>query len=116
MNDDMVQKMIDEQYDPTGEDGLKQMVKDFYNRRMLSIVAVFWGSGLAFMAVAVWWAVAFFRAEATRDQIMYAAGFVVLMTWLGLLKVFAWQMIHRNSIKRELKRLELRIAQLSREA
>jgi hypothetical protein len=29
-----------------------------------------------------------------------------------MIKVFAWQMIHRNNIKREIKRLELRIVEL----
>jgi hypothetical protein len=32
---------------------------------------------------------------------------------MAIMKIFAWQMIHRNSIKREIKRLELRIAELS---
>jgi hypothetical protein len=30
------------------------------------------------------------------------------------MKIFAWQMLARNSIKREIKRLELRIAELAR--
>lgn len=29
------------------------------------------------------------------------------------MKVFAWQMLQRNSIKREIKRLELQVAQLA---
>jgi len=30
------------------------------------------------------------------------------------MKIFAWQMLHRNSIKREIKRLELRIAEMTK--
>ncbi len=32
---------------------------------------------------------------------------------VGLMKIFEWQIIHRFSIKRDLKRLELRVAALS---
>ena len=32
---------------------------------------------------------------------------------MTLIKVFAWQMIHRMSIKRDIKKLELRIAELN---
>jgi uncharacterized membrane protein YciS (DUF1049 family) len=44
---------------------------------------------------------------------MYAAFFVCLVLIAYLIKVFAWIMVSRNSIKRELKRLELRIAELA---
>ena len=113
MNDETIQKMSDDVYDDSKEDGLRAMMKDFYNRRMTGIVIMVWAWGIAFMALAVWCAVAFFRAEATRNQIMYAVGFLLFLHWVGLMKVFAWQMIHRNSIKRAIKRLELRIAQLT---
>lgn len=29
------------------------------------------------------------------------------------MKIFAWEMVHRHSIKREIKRLALRVAELS---
>ena len=32
---------------------------------------------------------------------------------VGPMKVFAWQMIHKNSVKREINRMELRIAELA---
>ena len=115
MNDEMIQKMVDEAYDGSKEESLRQMMKDFYNRRTIGIVILTWVFGIAAMGLAIWCAVKFFGAEATRDQIMYATGFMVFMLWLALMKIFAWQMIHRNSIKRELKRLELRIAQLAPE-
>ncbi len=57
-------------------------------------------------------AVKFFAADQTKSQIMYAAIFIVACQFAGRMKVFAWQMIHRNNIKREIKRLELSIATL----
>ena len=42
-----------------------------------------------------------------------AAWDIAQESWIGSMKIFAWEMIHRNSIRREIKRLELRIAELS---
>jgi hypothetical protein len=113
MNDETIQRMIDDVYDESKEGSLRQMMKDFYNRRMTGVIVMTWSFGIVSMALAIWCLVAFFEAETTKDQIMYATGFLMFNMWVGGLKIFAWQMIHRNSLKREIKRLELRIAQLA---
>lgn len=114
MNDEQIRRIMDESenYDQAREESLRSMFKDFYNKRMLSIVILVWTMGIAFGAGAVVTAVLFFRAGATKQQILYAALFVCFIHLLSILKIFAWQMIHKNSIKREVKRLELAIAQL----
>lgn len=116
MSEQEIRKMIDEVYDDSKEEGIRQMMKDFYNRRMRGMVILLWSMFVVIGVPAVLCAVAFFEADEVKDQILYATLFAVLMQSLGLIKVFAWQIIHRNSIKRELKRLELRIAQLSNES
>ncbi len=115
MNDEQIRKIIDgpQDYEDSKEDSLCSMLSDFYSRKMLSTAILVWVWGIAFMAGAVYSAVRFFDADQTKDQIMYAALFICLVQFVGLMKVFAWQMIARNSIKREVKRLELRIAELS---
>ena len=55
----------------------------------------------------------FFRTENIRLQIFYAVMFLMFMQFLGMMKFFAWQMIHRNSLKREIKRLEIRLQDIS---
>lgn len=115
MNDEQIRKIIDgpQDYEDSKEDSLCSMLSDFYSRKMLSTVILVWFWGIVFCAGAGICAHMFFRADQTKDQIMYAAIFVCLVQFVGLMKVFAWQMIARNSIKREVKRLELRIAELS---
>ena len=113
MNDELVKKIINGTYDEPREDTIGSMLKDFYNRRMLSIVVFVWVWGIFVAGVAIFGAVKFFAADQTRSQIMYAAIFICGCQFIGLMKIFAWQMIHRNSIKREIKRLELRIAALA---
>jgi hypothetical protein len=44
---------------------------------------------------------------------MYAALFIVGVHEFDVLRIFAWQMVHRHSMKRDIKRLELRVAELT---
>ena len=65
------------------------------------------------IGLAVFSGIRYFRVEQVKYQIMYAAIFICCIQFIALIKVFAWQLMHRNSIKREIKRLELRIAELN---
>jgi hypothetical protein len=89
------------------------MLRDFYNRKMLSIVIFLWAWALVIVGVAVFSAVKFLDTGETKHQVMYAAIFICCVQFMTLVKTFAWQMIHRNSLKREIKALELRIAALT---
>ena len=68
---------------------------------------------LAFMALAIVCAVKFFAADDVRDLLMWAAGFVVFFTSVALMKIWYWLEMQRNSLTREIKRLELQIARLA---
>jgi hypothetical protein len=113
MNDEQIKKIINGTYDEPREESIWSMASDFYSRKMLSIVIFIWVWAILFMAMTVYGAVQFFRVDQTKGQIMYAAIFICGCQFIGLMKIFAWQMIHRNSIKREIKRLELRVAALA---
>lgn len=113
MNEDQLQKMFEDTYEEGKATTLNSMLKEFYNKKMRSIVILVWSLALLFVLGAVVCAVQFTKAEQVKTMIMYATLFIVCAHWLDLMKIFAWQMIHRNSIKREIKRLELRIAELS---
>jgi Family of unknown function (DUF6768) len=115
MTDEQIRKIIEgpQDYEDIRENTFRSMLGDFYNRKMLFTATFVWVWGVAVVAGAVYCGVRFFDAEQTRAQIMYAAIFVCCIQFLALTKIFAWQMIHRNGILREIKRLELRIAELS---
>ncbi len=108
-------KNIDELlgYDSSKEDTLWSMIGEFYNRKMLGSIIVVWVYAIIFVAMAVFSAMSFFKSEGTKEQLMYAAIFICSIQFICLMKVFAWQMIHRNSIKRQIKCLEIRIAELA---
>ena len=96
------------------EDGLRGMVREFYRRQMLGIIAFVWFWALVFIAGAVYCGVRFFQVDETRLQIAYAAGFICFVHAVGLMKMFVWQVIHRNHIKRAIQRLEARVAECVR--
>jgi len=115
MNDEQVKKIIDgpQEYDDSKENGYRSMVNEFYSRKMLSTLIIVWGHFLIFLALAVVSGVLFFKSDQTKDQIMYAAFFICCIIISYQIKIFAWLKLQENSIKREIKRLELRIAELS---
>jgi uncharacterized membrane protein YbjE (DUF340 family) len=103
-----------QQYDDSKEDSLWSMATDFYNRKMLPIIILVWVYALVFITLTVFSAVKFFGTEQIKYQIMYAAIFICCIQFVSLIKIFAWQMIHRNGIKRQIKKLELRITELKK--
>lgn len=111
--DEQIKRIIEDNYDDSRQEGLTSMIRDFYNRKMLSTVVFVWFFGIVFMAGAIYSGIIFFRTDEVKYQIEYAVIFMICLQWIGSLKIFAWQVIHRNSIKREIKRLELTIAELS---
>lgn len=115
MNSEKIQTIIETtpDYDEARDNTLRAMLSDFYNQKMASIVVLVWGMGLLFMGGGIFSLVLFFRTAEIKWQIFYAVMFLMCMQFLGMMKTFAWQMIHRNSIKREIKRLEIRLQDIS---
>ena len=91
---------------------LCSLLKEFYNRRMLSVIALTWVWVIIIFALGIFSAIKFFHSEQIKDLILYAVLFIVSIQWLALLKIFAWQFMHANSIRRDIKGLELRLTQL----
>lgn len=115
MDQEQIRRIIDspDEYDSSREEGVVAMLKDFYSRRMFGTALLVWAGAIIFCAGAAYSAFRFFDADQTKWQIVYAALFVCFFHGVGLMKVFAWQMVSKLSIRREIKRLELRVAELT---
>lgn len=113
MNNEQIKKIIEDTYDDSKEDTLRSMLSDFYSRKMWSIALLLWAFAIVFFIGAAYSGVQFYKTEQTKLQIMYAAIFVLCVGGIGWMKIFGWQTLNKNSIKREIKRLELRIAELA---
>jgi hypothetical protein len=112
MSNEQIRKIIEDSYDDSKEETLRAMARDFCSRRLLSTAILVWVWAIIFIALAVYSAMQFFKTDQTQGQIMYAALFILGAYGVGLMKIFAWEMLHRHSIRRDLKRLELRVAEL----
>ncbi len=113
MSDESAKRAGNPGSDDSGEDSILWMLSEFYSPRMRAMAALLWVIGLAFLILAVYSAVSFFRTTDTKQAILFATIFICCFNGLGLVKIFAWQIIHRNSIKREVRRLGQRMAELT---
>lgn len=113
MNDNDAMRMKRDVYEDAHEGPLRDMLATFYSRRLSSAALLVWIMALLFLAAAVYCGVKFFDATGTKAQIMYAALFVCFFSGVSTMKIFAWQMVHRYSITRQIRRLELRVNELA---
>jgi|WetSurSiteA1Bulk_404760.scaffolds.fasta_scaffold17811_2 hypothetical protein len=101
MDDEKIGQMSSDGHVDSREDTLRSMLSEFYGRKMTTTAILVWGFGVLFLAAAVYSAGAFFRTAETGHQIMFTTMFISSLFGVGLMKIFAWQMMLRNSIKRE---------------
>jgi len=115
MNDEQIKKIIDgpDEYDDSKADNLLSMVGQLYSKKMFPSMIVHFLYSLPFMAGVVICGIKFFKTDQTQFQIMYAAIFVCCIQVCIFSKVKYWQMLFKNNTSREIKRLELRIAELN---
>jgi hypothetical protein len=106
MKNEEIKSNVDETCNELKEDSIWTMASDFYSRKLLSAVILVWVWAIIFIAGAVYCGVEFYKTDQTKSQIMYAALFVCCFNGICLMKIFAWQMIHRQGIKRAIKKLK----------
>ncbi|MHC4423209.1 MAG: DUF6768 family protein [Planctomycetota bacterium] len=87
--------------------------RDFFKSSQRWAIILVFVHFFFFLALAILSGILFLISETTKYQIMYAAFFICLLLIAYLIKIFAWVWGSRNIISREIKRLELRIAELS---
>ena len=113
MNDEQIKKIIEDTYDDSREDTPLSVARDFYSRKMLSTAILVWVWAIIFFAGAAYSTIQFFKNVETKSQIMYAVTFICCVDGIIFMKIYACEMVNRNSVKREIKRLEIRIAELT---
>ena len=66
-----------------------------------------------FFVVMVYFVVRFFDAQTTRTQIAWSVGFLASNMVVAMLKLWFWMQMDKNTVIREVKRLELQVATLA---
>ncbi len=99
--------------DPDREPPLRtQIAETFRGRfRWLAWLATFYRIVILIPAVIA--AIQFFRVDGTRELIAYATLFLICVVASAIIKLWYWMLLNKNSVIREIKRLELQIAELT---
>ncbi len=101
--------------DPDREPPMRtQIAETFRGRfRWLAWLATFYRIVILILAVIA--AIQFFRVDETRELIAYATLFLICIVASAFIKLWYWMLLIKNSVIREIKRLELQIAKLTQD-
>ncbi len=96
-----------------GDQSMMEMVFDTFRgtQKWLTFLAIF--GSFVFMAGSVFGIIQLFKAQETREHILWALGVVFCFSAISLMKIWFWMQMNRNSILREIKRVELQVARLA---
>jgi hypothetical protein len=99
-----------------GDDpSLPELVADTFRGRLRLFTLISWLATLAFAVLMFYSGYRTFRAEGS-EQVLWQTLTIFFMLGTALTKLWVWLEIHRKSLLRELKRLELRLVERERGA
>lgn len=112
--DDEIRKALDEGFEFEGDDqSLMDMVRDSFRGRLRIWMYLTMAMSAILFGVSVWTLFGFAAAETTKEMIAWALGFYFCTQAVGMLKTYHWMTMYRNSILREVKRVEYQVAKAS---
>ena len=97
-----------------GEPSLTEMVTDTFRGRHRAVMVYNMAVGLVLLFLCIFCIIRMLEAADARSTVLWLGGGVGCFTSLMALKVWSWLEMQRHALVREIKRLELQVAQLSR--
>jgi phosphatidylglycerophosphate synthase len=115
MDKNQMKQIIDQPLDPEHirEGTYFSMFSDFYTRNNRVVIFWVWGNALVFLTLLVVTAILFFLTNNTQYHILYAALFICSVQVIILTKIVYFLAVIRNRTLRDVKRLELCIAEMN---
>ena len=98
------------------EDTLRQMIASAFEARTRVYTLIVGIIVVVATAVAVWVGIRFFQTDEVRGMILYATLFNTCMLVIATVRLFLWQLLLRQGVMREIKRLELGLVELAKNA
>ncbi len=100
-------------YDNLGEQNVFQMLGGMFDGKNKWIIILM--NVVSFIAFGffVYCIVQFFSTDVTNELIKWSIAGILCILMISMLKIFIWMQMDKNSIIRELKRLELQVSTLS---
>ena len=115
MSEDIAKRILVEiERDSAREDTLRQLIASAFEARTRVYTLIVGIVVVAATAAAVWVAIRFFQTDEVRGMILYATLFNTCMLAIATVRLFLWQLLLRQGVMREIKRLELRLVELAK--
>ena len=92
---------------------LHSQLMETFKGKLAWMNIVGWIAGFAVAAVMFYCVWQFVNAAEIRDMLMWGGGAALATAGLVLIKIWFWMEMQKNSVVREIKRLELQVARLS---
>ncbi|PHS64107.1 MAG: hypothetical protein COB12_08190 [Flavobacterium sp.] len=100
-------------YDNLDEQNVFEMLGGLFQGKNKWIILLFNIVMVLVFGVLIYCVIQFFNTELTNELIKWSLAIVVCLLMVSMLKIFIWMQMDKNSIKREIKRIELQISTLS---
>lgn len=100
-------------YQELEEQNIWQMIFGLFKGKNKWILVLMNIMTVIFFGLFIYCVVQFFDATATKELIKWAAGAIIFLSGVSMLKLFAWLQMDKNALLREIKRLEIQILSLS---
>jgi len=98
----------------TGEQGMFDMIGDSFRSKMRYWVAILWVYSFVAFVGAVWSGFRFYEATEPKEMAAWGGLCIILVIFVALGKMWYWMEVNKNTVVRELKRVELQIAFLAK--
>ncbi len=96
-----------------GELGMLEMVIDSFRSKHRWVMVIIMLATIGLLVLTVMSVIRFFEVETVREMLMYGLSTAFLGGGVLMIKLWYWMELNKNTLTREIKRLELQIARLS---
>ncbi len=115
--DELIKEALTEEeskfYDNLDEQNVFQMLGGLFQGKNKWIMLLMNFVMLIVFGFLIYSVVQFFNTEVTNELIRWSLAIITFLLIISMLKMFLWMQMDKNSIKREIKRIELQISTLS---
>ncbi len=108
-------RIFEAEVGPIEEENLLQMTAQLFRGRALHITIIVMAVTFAFLGLMIYSGYRFFGAAEVKDLILWAVVFLYASLCVAMLKLWTWMDMQKNTVTREIKRLELQIARMRSE-
>lgn len=100
-------------YDGLDEQGLFGMIGSLFKGKNSWLALLLHVMNIVLFLLLIYCIIQTFDVENTNDLILWVGAVLFCFIAMSVIKIHVWMQIHKNSIIRELKRLELQVSSLS---